>query len=138
MQKEKDIVKQKVINKQALVKVIQSFQHFPPQLYYKSLKICICHFDMPFKLKGSIFLCTAIHMGEKKFSPGLHVIAGVKRGDVCIEIVGHSDSPYPSVCLFSCCRKPPIVLISSNNIHTITVATILTTSTMFVSKGNTM
>lgn len=56
------------------------------------------------------------------------MLEGVKRGDVCIEIVGHSDRPYLSMCLFSCCSKPPIVLISSTNIHTITVATILITS----------
>jgi len=31
------------------------------------------------------------------------MLAGVKRGDMSINIVGHFDRPYPIVCLFSCC-----------------------------------
>ncbi len=45
----------------------------------------------------SVLLGTAIHMEFFYFLLGITCVGGVKGGDVCIEIVGHSDRHYLSI-----------------------------------------
>lgn len=119
------------ISKQA----IRSFQHSNWQLYCTSPKIYICHFDVPYIFKGarSVLLSTAIHTDLFFFSPGHHMCwRGEGRWCVHWDCWSFWQTLSEYRCLSSCCLLPPIVLISSTNIHTITVATMLITSPIYL------